>query len=99
MSRLPLFLMPIIIVLSGPMIVVASATPSQDDIRLVVSGWGRAASDRVETAGGHVIGPVRAPFGILAQSNDPEFSNRLHALGAWAVIEGGRIASICGVDL
>ncbi len=96
MRLLPLVLMPIAALLAGPAIVLASAPVARDAPVLVIAGWGGAAQAHVAAAGGRVIGPARAPFGLIAASADPGFADALRARGAWAVLDGGRIAALCG---
>ncbi|NEX47946.1 hypothetical protein [Pseudotabrizicola algicola] len=62
---------------------------------VVLPPW--ADADRVITqAGGQRIGPVAAPFAVLAQSDHPLFVVRLMQSGVWAVRDGRQIAQICG---
>ena len=97
MRILPLVLLPLVALAAGPVIVLASAPPRGDAPFLVVSGWGSEAEARVLEAGGRIVGPMRAPLGVFATSDDPGFARALRAAGAWAVIDGGRIAALCGV--
>lgn len=92
--------LPLFTLLTGPVIVFASAPvpAAANGAVLVVSGWGARAESMVAAAGGQVYGPVRAPFGLLAFSDDPAFADRLRAAGAWAVLDGTRIANLCGAD-
>ena len=50
----------------------------------------------VAAAGGQVVGPLRAPFAILALSQNADFAEQLRLAGAWAVADGTALARICG---
>lgn len=99
MRALPILLMFVLAVFVGPLIVLASADAPKDAPLLVISGWGDTAEARIAAAGGEVVGPIRAPLGLFATSRDPKFPDALRAAGAWAVIDGGRIAALCGETL
>lgn len=98
LRAIALFMSPVFALLAGPAIVVASAPVRPDGPLLVISGWGDRAERIVDTAGGQVYGPVRASLGILATSSNPAFADNLRAAGAWAVLDGSRIAALCGAD-
>jgi hypothetical protein len=80
---------------------------------LMVQGKDRAQSDGlvlvlhlpwetpealIEQAGGWPIGPSRAPLGILATSDTPDFHQRLNALGAWTLSNPNLLSLICGAS-
>jgi len=48
-------------------------------------------------AGGQIVRPDRAPLAQIAASDTPEFSQRLRDAGAWVVLNGTRLATICRV--
>ncbi|MCB1331831.1 MAG: hypothetical protein KDK28_21230 [Maritimibacter sp.] len=98
MRALALFALPLMSILIGPVIVFASAPVEAHGAVLVISRWGDRTEQVVAAAGGQVYGPVRAPLGVLAFSDDPAFADNLRAAGAWAVLAGDRIATICGAD-
>lgn len=96
MHYLPAILLPLVSLLAGPLIVVLSAPSFATTPVLVIAPWGADTEAQIVAAGGAVVGPVRAPLGVLAASDDPDFASALRAAGAWAVIGGERIASLCG---
>jgi hypothetical protein len=49
----------------------------------------------VTSAGGRLIGPVRAPFAVLAEGG-ASFPEQVRQGGAWAVADGAVVARICG---
>lgn len=98
MTRLLLFMIPLITVLSGPVIVLLSSESNTDGPVLVLSNWGNRAEANVAQAGGQIIGPETAAFGVFAASDHPQFSEKLRARGAWLVINSARLAAICGIE-
>ncbi|MGH1368326.1 MAG: hypothetical protein ACRBCL_06885 [Maritimibacter sp.] len=97
MKHLPFITLLILPLLALPVMIIAGTGPLPAGPVLVVSPWGAKAKSNIEMAGGRIIGPETAPFGIFAASDDPQFSTRLRASGAWAVLNGARLAAICGV--
>lgn len=84
--------------LSGPVLALAGAAPS-GPLVVVVSAPGAEARDAmIRRAGGSPVGPVRTPFAGLAMSEAPGFAERLREAGAWIVLDGQRIAQICGLE-
>jgi hypothetical protein len=53
---------------------------------------GPAAGEVVAHAGGHLLGPERAPFAVMADGASPE---ALRAAGAWAVTRVPDIGFFC----
>ncbi len=50
----------------------------------------------VRAAGGRAVGPADAPFSTLAAAPDPAaFRARLHAAGAWAVLDAPALSAFC----
>lgn len=98
MRSLALYASPLFSLVIGPLIVFASAPAPAGGPLLVLTGHGAGIAQIVARAGGHVYGPVRAPLGVLAYSDDPAFADNLRAAGAWAVLDGRRIAALCGAD-
>lgn len=82
--------------LAAPITVALSAGPRMGQpVAVILPPW-VDADTLIARAGGQPVGPVSGPFAILAQSADPRFVNRLHANGAWAVRDAGRLAQLCG---
>lgn len=98
MKYLPFVSLIMMPLLALPIMIVASAGPFSGGPVLVVSPWGEATQANISQAGGRLIGPQSAPLGAFATSDDPDFPQRLKASGAWAVINGARLAAICGVE-
>ena len=87
------------VVLSGPLFALAGARPDPTSVLLVVvSPAGPGAVDVIRAAGGVPIGPNRAPLASLAAPAAPDFALRLRDAGAWLVLDGQRLAAICGVS-
>lgn len=98
MRVLALFASPVLSLLVAPLITLGAASPDPGSIVLVISGWGDASRARVEHAGGALFGPIDAPFGVFAFSDDPDFAANLRAAGAWAIVDGKKLAAICGAQ-
>jgi hypothetical protein len=47
-------------------------------------------------AGGAIVAPSRAPFGVVAASDDPQFATRLSALGYVSLRSSALSRLICG---
>jgi hypothetical protein len=89
------------VVALGPALltIASAATPDHDrPVLVIVAPWQNGASI-VEAAGGRSLGITGAPMGVLARFTDPGFIARLSDAGAWAVLDGGALAEICGVEL
>ncbi len=98
MSRVALIFMQVLVLMAGPLIIVLSADPIPGEPVLVIAPLKQAGfATLVENAGGYQIGPRNAPLATLAASPDPEFAAQLHTAGAWLVVDGGRIAYLCGI--
>ncbi|EPX78480.1 hypothetical protein [Salipiger mucosus] len=67
-------------------------------VLVVAPPWGPGAPAIVALAGGRILGPVEAPFGVLAVFDDPRPAERLLALGAWTACDARAMASLCGVN-
>jgi hypothetical protein len=44
------------------------------------------------------VGPSQAALAGFASSRAPDFPRRLRDAGAWLVLDGARIARICGFE-
>ncbi len=87
------------IALATPVALLAGTRPDPGGIVLVVAPpWATTggAAGIVSAAGGREIGPMRAPFAVLATLDDLPAA-RQH--GAWLLLDGRVLARICGVDL
>ncbi len=83
--------------LGASALVLAAAPPREDAVVLVVAPpWGVGAQQIVQHAGGQLVGPQSAVFGVLAQFDGPPPVDALRRLGAWAVQDGALIARLCG---
>lgn len=88
----------VLITLSAmPMALLATTRPEPGGVALViVPPWAPGgASGVVAAAGGREIGPMRAPFAVLAVFNGHDMGM---SHGAWAILDGRLIAAICGVE-
>ena len=52
----------------------------------------------IARAGGRAVSPAPAPMAALAVGPGPDFARRLKAAGAWMVLDGRRLADLCGVS-
>ncbi len=84
------------LIMTGPLLALASVPVGKDGIVLVVSPPWRDVDRVIDAAGGRRIGPVTARFGGLATGEGAEFVARLRQVGAWAVLDGTAIATLCG---
>ncbi len=88
-----------IAVLAMPLSIVMGKRPEPGEVALVIAPpWTSVggAAGVVRAAGGQEIGPMRAPFAVLAILEAPEAALR-H--GAWLILDGRVLAMICGVSL
>ncbi|GAA4224046.1 hypothetical protein [Sagittula marina] len=87
----------------GPLIVAPvlalTGRPDQAETAFLVIGPMNGLPEILRRAGGHSIGPTRAPLALLAvAATQPDsFPERLRAEGAWLVIDGTIAAQLCGV--
>ncbi|MEM7709531.1 MAG: hypothetical protein AAF264_02030 [Pseudomonadota bacterium] len=88
--------------LSGPLLAVASAGAPEGPILLIVAPPWLPVSEIAARAGARSIDPFDAPLGGLVTASgpaDPGLAEALSRAGAWAVLDGSRLAAICGVTL
>ena len=84
---------------AGPLLALAAAKPQRGEIMLVIGPDAVAVQTAVLNAGGRVIGPQVARFGVLALSAEEAFATTLLEEGAWFVVDGRRIAFLCGIEV
>ncbi|OWU84835.1 hypothetical protein ATO6_11010 [Oceanicola sp. 22II-s10i] len=77
----------------GPLTLLSGPAPDDGVVLVVVPPW-RDSAAILAAAGMRPVGPVQAPFAVLA-AGAPGSAKAL--TGVWAVIGAGRIAAICGV--
>lgn len=86
--------------LAGPaMVLAALANPAPGDLRFVLHPPWLDAADLVENAGGDVFGPERSLIGVFAVPNSADFDQKARRSGAWLLLDGRRLAQICGYAL
>ena len=74
------------------------AEPPEPGKPVLVVHWPwRDVQNLVHDAGGHVLGPVRAPFGFLATSDDAAFLTAISNTPNLIVADGYSLAKLCGV--
>ncbi|WP_299652168.1 hypothetical protein [uncultured Tateyamaria sp.] len=94
------FIMMVCLVVCGPLIGLATGPDDASDLRLVIVAPWHNAQRVVRMSGGNVIGPDRALFAVLAQTDDvPAFAAAARAAGALAVLNGKTVAILCGVSV
>lgn len=78
---------------------VAQASPEATGQRPLVVvltlPWSDPVQD-IHAARGWMIGPQRAPFGVLSTSDDTQYRARMADLGYWTVQDGLFARIICG---
>lgn len=84
--------MAVVLVLAAPFAALPAA--GRGPVLVILPPW-QDAEALVAAAGGRLIGPLRAPFAVLADGADG-FAERLRQGGAWAVTDGAGVARICG---
>lgn len=80
-----------------PFAALVSEPPEAGKPVLVVHWPWQVAKDLVRDAGGYVLGPVQAPFGFLATSDDAAFLSVLANSPSLIVADGYGLAKMCGV--
>ena len=86
-------------VLAGPVLALATAKPGASGPHLVIAWPWLDPAERVVAAGGSLVGPVSAPFAVLATSDDPGFANALSRAPGVTVRNGRQLAALCGVPV
>ncbi|MCV3271768.1 hypothetical protein [Roseobacter sinensis] len=85
--------------LAGPVLALASAKPVPGEIMLAIGPAAVLHEAVALSHSGRVLGPELARFGVLVQSDQTNFAPVLLENGDWFVVDGRRIAAICGVDI
>lgn len=83
---------------AGPLLALAASKPVPGEAVLVISPGAAERHIMIAAAGGRVLGPAEARFGVLALSEEDDFVASLLAHGAWFVVDGRRVAFLCGVE-
>ncbi|ABD55287.1 hypothetical protein [Jannaschia sp. CCS1] len=81
-----------------PVAVLSAGHPEPGDVALVIAPpWtaNGGAAGIVAAAGGREVGPIRAPFAVLAVFDTQPAAR---ALGAWLILDGRLMAAICGAS-
>lgn len=76
--------------------VIAAPAPTSDLALVIVPPWVDAGR-MTERAGGRAVGPVQAPFAVLSRFEGVVPVDDLKRAGAWSVVDGTRLALLCGV--
>ena len=84
-------------IFAGPIAALTFAEPARSDIALVIAPPWVAHDELIEAADGKIIGPTSAYFGVLATSEQADFVETVKSKGAWFVLDGERMAAICGI--
>ncbi len=79
-----------------PVMAVVSTPVEPGSLVLVVASPTQDFEQLVQDAGGQVVGAEKRYLSVLGVSDDPQFADRLLALGAWAVLDGSIQAWLCG---
>lgn len=85
--------------LSGPVLPLFALPGGTGAMLLVVTPPWRDSIGVIERAGGRPIGPEASLLGRFATSDGADFPARLRASGAWAVLDGQAVATLCGWEV
>lgn len=83
--------------LGGPVAALLSLPAVDHGLVLVISPPWADRDGQIARAGGRGLGPGASLMGSLAQADSPGFGPRLRAAGPFLVLDGRRLASLCGV--
>lgn len=83
---------------AGPLLALAASKPVPGEVVLVIGPGVTERHVMIAAAGGRLLGPAEARFGVLALSEKDDFAASLMAQGAWFVVDGRRVAFLCGVE-
>lgn len=84
------------IVVLPPVATLYAAVPGDSGPMLLVHAPWADGSAIAYRAGGRPLGPVRAPMGTLADSDDPRnFARLARAAGAWVVLPATALLALC----
>lgn len=83
---------------AGPLLAVASAPAPDGGVVLVLSPPWAASEEIVHQSHGRLLGPDTGRFATFAVSEAPGFASRLKKHGAWFVLDGTKMAQLCGVE-
>ncbi len=72
------------------------AAPLNGPVVVIASPWSDPSA-AIEAAGGRLVAPTRAAFGLLATSDNPGFAVRLSELGYWSFRSEHFARLLCGV--
>ena len=98
MRFLSVMFMPVLAVIAGPVALAMGAEPDVGAPVLVVAPpWGPPPESIVHAAGGAVMSPEQNTISTLAVSEDADFLEKLRQSGAIILLDGRRLAAICGV--
>lgn len=75
---------------------VSMPAPDRGPFLVTLPPWADAEAI-VTAAGGRIIGPLEAPFAVLATADADGFARLARARGAWFVTDGAALARLCGV--
>lgn len=90
-------MMGVLCALVGPALALVSSPAVPGEPVLVLSlPWEQSAEGLIEQAGGSLLGPISAPLATLAMPESPDFLEKLKIGGALWVLDGRRLAAICG---
>ncbi|MBY5934650.1 hypothetical protein KUV51_16705 [Tateyamaria omphalii] len=94
------FVMMAMLGLAAPLVGLTFQPAQQSDLRLVFLAPWQDAEALAQSAGGTLVGPQRATFAALVQTDDPaRFDDLAMDFGAFGVRDGAAIAALCGVVL
>lgn len=93
MTRLMTFATLLFSLAMAPLALLSAPPGAGAPVLVVLPPW-RDADDMLRRAGGRPVGPLRAPFAVMA-TGGTDLAARLRAAGAWAVTDAPLLARIC----
>jgi hypothetical protein len=85
--------------LSGPALPLFAVPGGAGGLLLVVVPPWEDGAGVIDAAGGWLVGPDQPIIGIYATSDAGGFAGRLRAAGAWLVLDGQAVATLCGSEV
>ncbi|MEJ6394936.1 hypothetical protein V8J82_16850 [Gymnodinialimonas sp. 2305UL16-5] len=79
-----------------PVSVLTMPAQAGEVVLVIAPPWSETggAAEIVAALSGRFVGPVEAPFGVLAVLDAPDLAREY---GAWLVLDGRLVAQICGL--
>ena len=89
-------LMIALVLLSGPLLALASLPPPSSGLALFVLPPWQDRQVFLDAVGARPVGMEQAPLAVLAELSGDDLPTRARANGAWLITDGLAIARLCG---